>query len=79
MPDACISDIALWIDINNVRIKLKERLNAEGVSQLLTNCKQLKMIVEDGKMRLTDVANDEQILRIVQSISSPKAEPFKLF
>ena len=58
---------------------LKNRLSKEGASQLLTNCKQLKMIAEDGKNRLTDVANTEQLLRIIQSIPSPKAEPFKLW
>ena len=56
----------------------KTRLIAEG-SQLSTNCGQLKMKAQDGKMRLTDVANSEQILRIIQSIPSPKAEPFKLW
>ena len=56
---------------------LKKRLKEEGASELLTNCKQLKMRATDGKMRLTDVANTEQILRIIQSIPSPKAEPFK--
>ena len=58
--------------------KLKQRLKEEG-SQLLTNCQQLKMLAEDGKMRLTDVANTEQLLRLIQSIPSPKAEPFKLW
>ena len=57
---------------------LKKRLNSEGAGQLLTNCKQLKMTASDGKRRLTDVADTEQLLRIIQSISSPKAEPFKL-
>ncbi|MBL0711294.1 MAG: Bro-N domain-containing protein [Colwellia sp.] len=56
--------------------KLKQRLNDEG-SQLVTNCHQLKMRATDGKMRLTDVANTEQLLRLIQSIPSPKAEPFK--
>ena len=56
---------------------LKKRLKGEGADELLTNCKQLKMRATDGKMRLTDVANTEQILRIIQSIPSPKAEPFK--
>lgn len=56
---------------------LKKRLNDEGAGQLLTNCKQLKMRATDGKMRLTDVASTEQLLRIIQSIPSPKAEPFK--
>ena len=56
---------------------LKKRLKEEGASELLTNCKQLKMRATDGKMRLTDVASTEQLLRIIQSIPSPKAEPFK--
>ncbi len=58
---------------------LKKRLNNEGASQLLTNCKQLKMTASDGRKRLTDVADTEQLLRIIQSIPSPKAEPFKLW
>ena len=58
--------------------KLKERLNKEG-SQLVTNCHQLKMTAEDGKMRLTDVANPETLLRLIQSVPSPKAEPIKLW
>jgi hypothetical protein len=58
---------------------LKKRLSDEGANQLLTNCKQLKMKAHDGKMRLTDVANTEQLLRIIQSIPSPKAEPFKMW
>lgn len=56
---------------------LKKRLREEGANQLLTNCKQLKMRAADGKMRLTDTATVEQLLRIVQSVPSPKAEPFK--
>lgn len=56
---------------------LKKRLKEEGADELLTNCKQLKMLATDGKMRKTDCANVEQILRIVQSIPSKKAEPFK--
>ena len=56
---------------------LKKRLKDEGANELLTNCKQLKMTAADGKKRLTDVANTEQLLRIIQSIPSPKAEPFK--
>jgi hypothetical protein len=64
---------------SNYWAKLKERLNAEGAEQLLTNCQQLKMTAADGKKRLTDVADTEQLLRIVQSIPSPKAEPFKLW
>jgi prophage antirepressor-like protein len=58
---------------------MKNRLKEEGANELLTNCKQLKMLAEDGKMRQTDVADTEQILRIIQSIPSPKAEPFKLW
>ncbi len=57
---------------------LKSRLNNEG-SELVTKCNQLKMIAEDGKMRLTDVLDTENILRLVQSVPSPKAEPFKLW
>jgi hypothetical protein len=58
--------------------KLKQRLNAEG-SELVTNCHQLKMLAYDGKMRDTDVADTEQVLRLIQSIPSKKAEPFKLW
>ena len=58
---------------------LKKRLRKEGASQLLTNCKQLKLLSADGKRYSTDVANTEQLLRIIQSIPSPKAEPFKLW
>ncbi|MBQ6508247.1 MAG: hypothetical protein IJI07_02130 [Flexilinea sp.] len=58
---------------------LKKRLKQEGADELLTNCKQLKLKAPDGKMRLTDVANTEQLLRIIQSIPSPKAEPFKVW
>ena len=58
---------------------LKKRLNNEGAGQLITNCKQLKMTAADGKKRLTDVADTELLLRIIQSIPSPKAEPFKLW
>jgi hypothetical protein len=57
---------------------LKSRLNKEG-SQLTTNCSQLKMMSSDGKMYLTDVADTPQIFRLIQSIPSPKAEPFKLW
>lgn len=55
---------------------LKNRLKEEGF-QPVTNCNQLKMLSADGKMRLTDVANTEQLLRIIQSVPSKKAEPFK--
>lgn len=64
---------------SNYWAKLKERLKAEGANELLTNCQQLKMRAKDGKHRLTDVANTEQLLRIIQSIPSKKAEPFKLW
>ncbi|WP_455624352.1 BRO-N domain-containing protein [Parabacteroides sp.] len=58
--------------------KLKQRLKEEG-SELVTNCHQLKLRATDGKMRLTDVANTEQLFRLIQSVPSPKAEPFKLW
>lgn len=58
--------------------KLKERLKAEG-SQTVTDCHQLKMIAQDGRMRKTDVADTETILRLVQSVPSKKAEPIKLW
>ena len=64
---------------SNYWAKLKQRLKEEGASQLLTNCQQLRMTAADGKMRLTDVATTEQLLRIIQSIPSKKAEPFKLW
>lgn len=64
---------------SNYWAKLKQRLKAEGADQLLTNCQQLKMTAVDGKRRLTDVATTEQLFRIIQSIPSPKAEPFKLW
>ena len=57
---------------------LKNRIKKEG-NELVTNCNQLKMRAQDGKMRLTDVANTEQLLRIIQSIPSKKAEPFKVW
>ena len=56
--------------------KLKQRLKEEG-NETVTNCHQLKMKAADGKMRLTDVADMEQMFRLIQSIPSPKAEPFK--
>ncbi len=57
---------------------LKHRLIKEG-NETVTNCNRLKMLAQDGKMRMTDVANTEQLLRLIQSIPSPKAEPFKLW
>src|SRR3989338_5316514 len=74
-----IDVIAILTDSPNPRkywSVLKTRLKAEG-SQLATNCSQLKMLSSDGKFYLTDVADTEQILRLVQSIPSKKAEPFK--
>ncbi len=55
---------------------LKHRLKQEG-SETVTNCNRLKMLAPDGKMRMTDVADTETLLRLIQSIPSPKAEPFK--
>ena len=57
---------------------LKKRLKDEG-NETVTNCNGLKMPAADGKMRLTDVADTEQLLRIIQSVPSPKAEPFKMW
>ena len=57
---------------------LKKRLADEG-NQTVTNCNALKILAPDGKMRLTDVADTEQVFRIVQSVPSKKAEPFKLW
>jgi hypothetical protein len=56
--------------------KLKQRLKSEG-NETVTNCHALKMVAADGKMRMTDVADTEQLLRLIQSIPSPKVEPFK--
>ncbi len=64
---------------SNYWAKLKQRLKTEGADELLTNCQQLKLKSKDGKKRLTDVADTEQLLRIIQTIPSPKAEPFKLW
>ena len=58
--------------------KLKQRLKVEG-NETVTNCHGLKMLALDGKMRMTDVADTEQLFRLIQSIPSPKAEPFKLW
>ncbi len=58
--------------------KLKQRLKEEG-NETVTNCHQLKLLAQDGKRRSTDVANTEQLLRLIQSIPSKKAEPFKLW
>ncbi|GHU96723.1 phage antirepressor [Clostridia bacterium] len=66
------------VDARKYWNKLKQRLVEEG-NETVTNCHQLKMQAADGKQRLTDVADTEQLLRIIQSIPSPKAEPFKLW
>jgi BRO family, N-terminal domain len=66
------------IDPNAYWRKLKQRLKEEG-NETVTNCHGLKMLAPDGKMRTTDVADTEQLFRLVQSIPSPKAEPFKLW
>ena len=66
------------IDANAYWRKLKQRLKAEG-NETVTNCHGLKMLATDGKMRLTDVADTEQLFRLIQSIPSPKAEPFKIW
>jgi hypothetical protein len=58
--------------------KLKQRLKAEG-NETVTNCHGLKILAQDGKMRMTNVADTEQLFRLIQSIPSPKAEPFKLW
>lgn len=66
------------VDPNAYWRKLKQRLKEEG-NETVTNCHGLKMLAADGKMRLTDVADTEQLFRLIQSIPSPKAEPFKLW
>ena len=66
------------VDPKNYWRVLKKRLRDEG-NETITNCNGLKMLAADGKMRKTDVADVEQLLRLVQSIPSPKAEPFKLW
>ena len=57
---------------------LKNRLNKEG-SETVTKCNRLKMVADDGKMRLTDAANVETLLRLIQSVPNPKAEPIKMW
>ena len=64
------------VDPNAYWRKLKQRLKEEG-NETVTNCHGLKMVAQDGKMRMTDVADTEQLFRLIQSIPSPKAEPFK--
>jgi hypothetical protein len=65
-------------DANAYWRKLKQRLKEEG-NETVTKCHGLKMLAPDGKMRLTDVADTEQLFRLIQSIPSPKAEPFKVW
>ena len=76
---AVLTDQPTQRGASNYWAKLKQRLKAEGADQLLTNCQQLKMLSSDGKRYNTDVADTGQLLRIIQSIPSPKAEPFKLW
>ena len=64
-------------DANAYWRKLKQRLKKEG-NETVTNCHGLKLRASDGKLRMTDVADTEQLFRIIQSIPSPKAEPFKV-
>ena len=66
------------VDPNAYWRKLKQRLKGEG-NETVTNCHGLKMLAGDGKMRMTDVADTEQLFRLIQSIPSHKAEPFKLW
>lgn len=76
---AIVDAIAVLTDSQNPQVYwrvLKKRLFAEG-NETVTNCNGLKMTASDGKQRLTDVADTEQLLRLIQSIPSPKAEPFK--
>jgi len=78
---AVVDIIAVLTDSSNPAIYwrvLKKRLKDEG-NETVTSCNALKMTAADGKQRLTDVADAEQLLRLVQSIPSPKAEPFKLW
>lgn len=76
---AVLTDQPTQRGASNYWAKLKQRLKEEGADQLLTNCQQLKMLSSDGKRYKTDVADTQQLLRIIQSIPSPKAEPFKLW
>jgi hypothetical protein len=75
---AVLSDQENYQSARNYWKVLKYRLTKEG-NETVTNCNQLKMVAEDGKMRMTDVADIEQLFRMIQSIPSPKAEPFKLW
>lgn len=70
--------LAASVDPHAYWRKLKQRLKAEG-NETVTSCHGLKMLAADGKMRLTDVADTDQLFRLIQSIPSPKAEPFKIW
>ena len=76
---AIVDVVAILTESNNPQVYwrvLKKRLLAEG-NETVSNCNGLKMHAPDGKMRMTDVADTEQLLRLIQSLPSPKAEPFK--
>jgi hypothetical protein len=76
-----VDTIAVLTDSPNPQVYwrvLKKRLKDEG-NETVTNCNGLKMLAPDGKMRLTDIADTQQLFRLIQSIPSPKAEPFKLW
>lgn len=73
-----VANLTESADANAYWRKLKQRLKAEG-NETVTNCHGLKMLAADGKMRMSDVADTEQLFRLIQSIPSPKAEPFKLW
>lgn len=73
---AVLTDSTNYQTARNYWKVLKNRLNNEG-NETVTNCNRLKMCAADGKMRMTDVADTEQLLRLIQSVPSPKAEPFK--
>lgn len=79
---AVVDVVAVLADSSNPQVYwrvLKKRLIDEGSNETVTKCNGLKMMATDGKMRLTDVANTEVMLRLIQSIPSPNAEPFKLW
>lgn len=78
MPDVVLTQQSDDLTARKYWNQLKRRLGNEG-SELVTNCHQLKMLATDGKQRLTDVATAETLLRLVQSVPSPKAEPIKLW
>ena len=73
---AALTDSVDYQSARNYWKVLKKRLKDEG-NETVTNCNRLKLFAADGKMRLTDVADQQQLFRLIQSIPSPKAEPFK--